>query len=87
MVKLLNDEMVLRPEITEMYGRNALLNFNRTGDAGALGGNSQKQEPVNVTVIVKEPGPRTTVELAKSIYPHIKYDQQNYEAKKSPYSV
>lgn len=78
--KLQKGEVVLNRAVVNKIGTNEALRLNREGPR-----QSQQQQPTNINVIIKEPGPRTYAEITESVYPIIKDKQQNYEPGVNPY--
>lgn len=88
-LKARKKEMVLRPEITDAYGAQRLIEFNRTGDASVLNGGQQAAPaPVNVNVVNHNTTPETWTEItSKKIYPNIRNTQRFYETGTNPYNA
>jgi hypothetical protein len=79
--KLQKGEIVINRAVVNQVGASSLMELNRTGRMDTGGGSESK----NVYVIIREPGPRTTAEIAEGVYPVIKDKQRNYEPR-NPYS-
>lgn len=85
------DEVVVSPMATQKYSRESWSNFNASGDVRDLQLKSDKDkmkqmQPIVKFVVVKEPGPRTDVTIADSVYPRIQNKLRNYE-QINPYEV
>lgn len=79
--KLQRGEVVLNRQVVNNMGANEAMRLNREGGRPR----TQSANQTNVNVIVKEPGPRTNVDIAESVYPVIQYKQRNYEPGRNPY--
>jgi len=79
-VRMLKNEMVLRPEATDKFGAQRLLDFNRSLDPSALGG----QRPVKV--VFHNATKQSWAEIVDdSIYPRIKEKERRFEVAGNPY--
>ncbi len=79
-VRMLKNEMVLRPEATDKFGAQRLLDFNRSLDPSALGG----QRPVKV--VFHNATKQSWAEIVDdSIYPRMKEKERRFEVAGNPY--
>ncbi len=86
------NEFILRRDVTSKFGADRLAAFNNTLDSTVLG-NSKGQINFNPvinppTVIIKNPGPRTTWEyeyVDNTIQPRIKFNERNRQTTREPF--
>jgi len=79
-VRMLKNEMVLRPEATDKFGAQRLLDFNRSLDPSVLGG----QRPVKV--VFHNATKQSWAEIVDdSIYPRMKEKERRFEVAGNPY--
>jgi len=86
--KLLDNEFVMRPAVTQRFGADALANFNMTLNPSALGGKeSGSNQPVKIDVRVMNPGPNTSVEVIENGgYDAVKTLERHFEVEENPYA-
>lgn len=79
-VRMLKNEMVLRPEATDKFGAQRLLDFNKSLDPSVLGG----QRPVKV--VFHNATKQSWAEIVdESIYPRMKEKERRFEVAGNPY--
>jgi TP901 family phage tail tape measure protein len=79
-VRMLKNEMVLRPEATDKFGAGRLLDFNKSLDPSALGG----QRPIKV--VFHNATKQSWAEIVdESIYPRMKEKERRFEVAGNPY--
>jgi len=87
LIKALRGEMVIQRPVVDKYGAQAMIEFNRTGDASKLMPPAPSVKPVEVHVHAHEATPETWFEVTqKQVYPNIRQSQRYYETGVNPYN-
>lgn len=90
LVKMLKNEMVLKPAATMKFGASRLLEFNATLDPSVLAGGSRassSQQQTVVNIIAGNTTPETYFRMSdKYIQPRINTRTQKYQVKANPYA-